>query len=92
MSGKLFQVRKSQQNSEILYKENCENFEINLLDDFHCTITCIRIHSLYLDKHSSSSVSNIKFEATNKEYFLDLKKILIKLLKILSSLAQPKEA
>jgi WD40 repeat protein len=81
MSGKLFQVRKSQQNSEILYKENRENFEINLLDDFHCTITCIRIHSLYLDTHSESLVSNINFEASNNENFLDLKKNSYKIIK-----------
>ena len=48
MSGKLFQARKKERIITNSRGELDEIFEINFLDAFHSTITCIRVHSLIL--------------------------------------------
>lgn len=62
MSGKLFQAHKTNVNNENnlfeLTKETQENFELYLIDNLHCTITCIRIHPLHLDNNDKDENTN----------------------------------
>ena len=67
MSGKLFQARKNKTDIEDMSKEVSENFEINLLDNLHSTITCIRIHSLHLDIGNSVNLNKNNYNSYNKE-------------------------
>ncbi len=61
MSGKLYQIKRLKLINEIKIEfSNDENFEIKLLDDFKCTLTCIRILSLNNQNHYETSSKDFK--------------------------------
>lgn len=95
MSGKLYQIKKECpeliSNNDINEKEN---FEMKLLDNFHCTITCIRILSLVIGNSviDKNFFKNFVYLCTTKgslEILYNSNKGYIRLHKFIAHKAQP---